>query len=122
MNINLNGRVFRPINSALLTQCDGTYEKQLDGVLLRNESDKVIAFLVNGHRHRESPFLVTARYQEATKRVHYQLARSSIDDKFFNTVLEGEFYPHRPLKNKLDEDAIQAVKQLYGRVYSGIGN
>jgi hypothetical protein len=110
VNINLNGRVFRPINSALLTQCDGTYEKQLDGVLLRNESDKVIAFLVNGHRHRESPFLVTARYQEATKRVHYQLALSSIDDKFFNTVLEGEFYPHRPLKNKLDEDVILAVR------------
>jgi hypothetical protein len=99
---------------------DGYFEKKPNGILLKDRSGVVIAFVANGLKHRESPFVVSASFVERLQQVRYQFALSSNMDKFFNTVVDGEFYPNRNLKRHLENDASQAVKSLYGKVFSGI--
>ena len=120
-SINLNGRKFFHATPERSDEhYDGFFEKQPNGILLRDTTGKVIAFVANGLRRRESPFVVSAGFVDRLQQVRYQMALSSIMDKFFNIVLDGEFYPNRELKQNLEQDTCIAVKALYGNVFSGI--
>ena len=119
--INLNGRIFSNQQVAEpIEKVDGFFEKQAAGVLLKNIKGEVIAFIANGLRRKESPFLVSAKFVEKAGAIRYQWSLCSMMDKFFNAVPEGELYPDRQLKKVLDRDISIAVEMLYGKVHSGI--
>jgi len=119
--INLNGRKFLNKKSAKTSeQCDGSFEKKSNGVLLRDAKGEVIAFIANGLRRKESPFLVTARHIETSGPIRYMHSLCGLMERFFNIIPEGEFYSDRTLEKNLKSDTSAAVEALYGNVHSGI--
>jgi hypothetical protein len=119
--INLNGRKFLNKKSVETNeQCDGSFEKKSNGVLLRDTKGEVIAFIANGLRRKESPFLVTARLVEKSGAIRYMYSLCGLMERFFNIIPEGEYYSDRKLEKTLDNDTSAAVEALYGKVFSGI--
>jgi hypothetical protein len=119
--INLNGRKFLNKKSVETNeQCDGSFEKKSNGVLLRDTKGEVIAFIANGLRRKESPFLVTARFVEKSGAIRYMYSLCGLMERFFNIIHEGEYYSDRKLEKTLNNDTSAAVEALYGKVFSGI--
>ena len=107
--IIINGNKFakndKEFTSSLFMEsgtCTGYYKKTRNGIQLLDMQKNVIAFIVNGIRRKESPFIVSATRSQKGIRYSYSLS-SNLEHLKCNNECLGNI-----------------VKKLYGSVYSGI--
>jgi hypothetical protein len=82
--------------------CVGYYKKTINGIQLLDMQKNIIAFIANGIKRKESPFIVSAT--RTSKGIRYSYALSSNMEH-----LQGS-----------NKELSDIVDSLYGTVYSGI--
>ena len=107
--IIINGNKFakndKEFTSSLFMEsgtCIGYYKKTRNGIQLLDMKKNIIAFIANGIKRKEQPFIVSATRTEKGIRYSYSLS-SNMEH------LEAE-----------DKELGEVVDSLYGEVYSGI--